>query len=370
MYNQNYNTFWQRMHKSAKEKNFPLRVMFELTYRCNFYCRHCYVPQGYRKKRELKTKEVFLILDQLADMGCFYLGFTGGEPFMRKDVLDIFRYARKKGFEIIIYTNGSLINKKTADALRDIRPNKIDITMPAISKGVFEKIVQAKDSHRRVFEAIELLHKNRINLGFKSCVLKENESEIKDIQYFASSLGASHRLDDTLSPCLDGSKKPYEYRGRGELGGVHASRCTLHASRFTPHATRHTPHADCEPNDAGLKQVINSHSLSVKNLFKCGAGFSQAAITPSGELKMCVMIDCFKYNILKSSFKDSWHRLKEAADSIKPDKRYKCIKCELRLYCKWCPGQGWLYDKNFLSCDPESYNRAKSLKESYERNAI
>jgi len=356
MINRSYGNFWSRIHKLAKKKSFPLRLMFELTYRCNFHCRHCYVPQGYRKKRELKTKEVFLILDQLADIGCFYLGFTGGEPFMRKDILDIFRYARKKGFEIIIYTNGSLINKRIAHALGDISPNKIDITIPAMSKSAFEKIARARGSHRRVFEAIELLHKNRINLGFKSCVLKENESEIKDIQYFASSLGASHRLDDTLSPCLDGSKKPYEYRGKGELGALHAS--------------RHTPHADCESNDNGLKQVINSQPLSVQNLFKCGAGLSQAAITPSGELKMCVMIDCFKYNILKSSLKDSWQKLREAASNIKPGKGYQCNNCELLLYCKWCPGQGWLYDKNFLSCGPESYNRAKSLKESYERNTI
>ncbi|MDP3732051.1 MAG: hypothetical protein Q8R31_03340, partial [Candidatus Omnitrophota bacterium] len=70
---QSYTSFWQRIHQSAKTKAFPLRVMFELTYRCNFKCKHCYVPYSYRKKRELKTKEVFSILRQLKEMGCFYL---------------------------------------------------------------------------------------------------------------------------------------------------------------------------------------------------------------------------------------------------------------------------------------------------------
>lgn len=95
-----YNSFWQQIHKSAKEKSFPLRVMFELTYRCNFKCKHCYVPPIYRKKGELATRDIFSIIDQLKDMGCLYLGFTGGEPFVRKDILDILWYVKKAVFRL------------------------------------------------------------------------------------------------------------------------------------------------------------------------------------------------------------------------------------------------------------------------------
>ncbi len=68
---QSYDNFWEGIHRAAKNKGFPLRVMFELTYRCNFFCRHCYVPLSYREKSkegELRTEEIFLILDQLKDM--------------------------------------------------------------------------------------------------------------------------------------------------------------------------------------------------------------------------------------------------------------------------------------------------------------
>src|SRR3989338_2550985 len=140
MENQSYNSFWQRTHKSAREKHFPLRMMFELTYRCNFKCGHCYVPPSYRRKGELKTKEVFSILDELKEVGCFYLGFTGGEPFIRKDIIDILWYAKRKGFEVIIYTNGSLIDENLADELARLKPNKVDITIPALSVDAFERI--------------------------------------------------------------------------------------------------------------------------------------------------------------------------------------------------------------------------------------
>ena len=49
------------------------------------------MPQSYRKYNELKTKEVFSLLNQLKEIGCFYLGFTGGEPFMREDIIEILK---------------------------------------------------------------------------------------------------------------------------------------------------------------------------------------------------------------------------------------------------------------------------------------
>ncbi len=264
-----YNNLWKGLHKSAREKRFPLRMMFELTYRCNFKCGHCYVPRSYGRKRELKTKEVFSVLDELKEMGCFYLGFTGGEPFIRKDIMDILWYAKRKGFEVIIYTNGSLIDENLAGELARLKPNKADITIPALGRHAFERISGVEGSRDRVFKAIGMLHKNRVNLGFKTCVLKENILEIKEIEDFACSLGAPYRLNDMIFPRLDGLEGP-------------------------------------------------CHGPSTTNLFECGAGISQAAITPSGELKICLMIDQLRFRILDTSLKDAWEKMKESIVSINP----------------------------------------------------
>lgn len=209
-----HQAFWHNIHQKASEKKFPIRAMFELTYRCNFLCRHCYVPSCYRSSKELSTKEVFYVLDQLAENGCFYLGFTGGEPFMRKDFLRIVEYAKKKAFTPIIYSNGSLIGPKEAGVLASLQINKVDITIPAMTRVAFERITGVRGSHRKVFRAIELLHKKRVALGFKTCVLKENQGEIPQIERFCRSIGALHRLDSILSPRLNGCQEPYRYRGR------------------------------------------------------------------------------------------------------------------------------------------------------------
>lgn len=122
--------------------------------------------------------------------------------------------------------------------------------------------------------------------------------------------------------------------------------------------------------------AVSRRTPAPGSLFKCGVGVSQAAITPSGELKMCVMIDYPKYKIQttddrqqttgcglqKINLKDAWLKLKALVASIKPGKYYKCDKCELEPDCKWCPAKGWLENRNFTSCDPENRSRAETRR--------
>lgn len=292
-------------------------------------------------------------------MGCFYLGFTGGEPFMRKDLIDILWFAKRMGFELIIYTNGSLINEEIAQELQRLRPNKVDITIPAMSKNAFERITGLIGSRDKIFKTINLLYKNEVNLGFKTCVLKENESEIKEIQDFTHSLGALHRLDDMLSLRLDGSGEPYKYRGVLKENLVASRKSYVVGDNLEVEGQK----SDCDSQ-------VDNQRRQTNNLFKCGVGISQAAITPLGELKMCLMIDYPKYKISigrKSQWpglKAAWEKLKELTLSIKPDGNYRCDKCNFYAYCNWCPAKGWLENRSFTICDPESRRKAERISQT------
>lgn len=273
MRQERYGTFWRRIHSRARRERLPLRVMFEVTYRCNFRCAHCYVPESYRssyRSRELGTDGVYDVLSQLKDAGCLFLGITGGEPLVRGDIVDILKYARRLGLETILYTNGSLIDKKTADTLAGLGLNKIDITVPAMSERAFRKITGIAGARDRVFNAIKDLRERGVSLGLKCCVLKENEAEIDEIRRFAGSIGCPLRLDGRLSPRLDGSLEPFGYGLREPAAGLRAP---------------------------GQKDYIIS---------ECGAGVSQAAVTPAGEIKRCIMIDHPKVDISGGLFKKVW----------------------------------------------------------------
>lgn len=266
--------------------------------------------------------------------------------------MDILCYAKKLGFQLVIYSNGSLINKKIADELSVLKANKVDITIPAMSKGALEKITGMRGSHKKIFSAIELLHSRRVNLGFKSCVLKENQSQIKEIQDFAVSQGAFHRLDDMFFPRLDGSGEPFRYRGILKNNTV-----TSHKPRVTSQGIIYGDLEDCN------KKTMD-YGPSTMDLFKCGVGVSQAAITPQGELKMCLMIDYPKYKIVRSHksqvishkvcLRGAWDKLKKLVASIKPDKNYQCGRCKFYANCKWCPARSWLENRSFTACDQES----------------
>lgn len=322
-----YHQFSERLYQSAKKEHLPLRVMFELTYRCNFRCGHCYVPASFRKayqKKELSTDRVCRILEQLKEAGCLYLGFTGGEVFLRKDILDILSFAQQCGFITTINTNGSLIKAGAAKHLSCLGVSKVDMTLPAVTEAVFHKVTVTKGARNLVFGALRLLRKNGLSLGLKSCVLENNFGEIKKIQALAKQLGIFLRLDDTLFPKWDADCKPFLLR------------------RKLSTANRLPETSIC------FKQ--SKSALKTKEVFFCGAGLTQAAITPAGELKFCLDINYPKFDILKMGFKRAWRQLNTLASFVKIDKQFECDACVNQPHCAWCPGYSWIMTKTFTKC--------------------
>ena len=271
-----YDDFWEKIHHQARENHLPLRVMFELTYRCNFNCRHCYVPRSWRRRKDLNTTGIFAIIRQLKDAGCFYLGFTGGEIFLRPDIWRILEFSERQGMQNILYTNGSLITEQAAKRLAGMGVNKVDITLPGISEKVFDGVTGVNGSCRSVFTAINFLRKHKVNLGFKTCLLKANQGEIKAIEHFCNSLNCQYRLDDSPSPRID----------------------QLMIDRAKPTKT-----------------------------FKCGGGITQCAITPAGQVKLCPAVEWPKTKISRyKTFNQIWTKL---PDMIKDGECHKLCPCGL-----------------------------------------
>ncbi|MCK5553272.1 MAG: radical SAM protein, partial [Deltaproteobacteria bacterium] len=112
---------YTRIIKKTMDRLIPFTVHWELTYHCNLRCPHCYVaPQKSRK--ELSFQQISGILDLLKESGTLYVIFSGGEILTRKDFFRIAGYARKNGFALKLLTNGTLINERVADRIRDLNP--------------------------------------------------------------------------------------------------------------------------------------------------------------------------------------------------------------------------------------------------------
>ena len=128
-----YSAFSLGVHQRTSGKRVPMEVSIEVTRRCPLECRHCYnnLPMSDKVARqsELSLEEYRRLLDELAAEGCLWILFTGGEIFARADFLDIYAYAKSKGFLITLFTNGTMVTERVADFLVEYPPFAVEITL-------------------------------------------------------------------------------------------------------------------------------------------------------------------------------------------------------------------------------------------------
>lgn len=203
----------ERLERKSLSAGRPLNGQIDLTYRCNLNCQHCFIVRE-KDKKELGFEEVISIIEEIRKSGCLWLCFSGGEVFLREDFVDIYTYARKKGFLISILTNGTLITEKIADYLAKIPPNSIEITLNGITEKVYEEVTQTRGSFVKAMRAIQLLKGKNLPLVVKSNGMKINRDQILKIKRFSEKLSGKgyFRCDLVLYPGLDGSKKPCDLR--------------------------------------------------------------------------------------------------------------------------------------------------------------
>ena len=200
------------------KEHIPFSVLIEVTHRCNLKCTHCYLDLADRSAipKELSLEEIKDILDQLADAGTFSVIFTGGEVFLRKDFLDMVAYARSKNISVRILTNGTLITERIANALQELSPTSVEISVLGGNRDTHEQITAIPKSYNRAISALKLLRERGIHTVMKTPLMKQNVREYQEIKALAEELGASSRMDPTISPKSSGATGPVETHGMSE----------------------------------------------------------------------------------------------------------------------------------------------------------
>ncbi|MCL1833048.1 MAG: radical SAM protein [Leptospirales bacterium] len=153
-----------QVQKSASERR-PI-VVWNTTRTCNLKCVHCYTDSDNRKyENELTTKEAFKLIDELSDFGIPSLLFSGGEPFMRNDLFTLLEYGAKKNVRPVISTNGTLIDRDTAQRVKDSGVVYVGISLDGLEDvndkfrgvaGAFKRTMQGFDNCRAVNQRVGL----------------------------------------------------------------------------------------------------------------------------------------------------------------------------------------------------------------------
>ncbi|MBU9836502.1 pyrroloquinoline quinone biosynthesis protein PqqE [Rahnella perminowiae] len=110
----------------------PLWLLAELTYRCPLQCPYCSNPLDFAKQeKELTTAQWIKVFEEAREMGAVQIGFSGGEPLVRKDLPELIRAARDLGFYTNLITSGIGLSEKKIDAFADAGLDHIQISFQA-----------------------------------------------------------------------------------------------------------------------------------------------------------------------------------------------------------------------------------------------
>ncbi len=340
------------MRFKAAKKYIPLQTAFEVTYRCNLKCKHCFVVRN-KNKNELSFREITPIIDQLAQAGCFKLILTGGEIFIRRDILDIAEYVRYRNFFLILFTNGTLLTERIADRLVYLKPNT-EISLYGF-KATHDRITRVPGSFDATVRGIKLLVDRGLRVTVKSVVMNENVKELWDLKHFAKNLGVKDVLIPgglLISPRDDGSKLPLALRlSDAQLKDYFRKECFFKKS-----------------SGINIKSKLEKVK---KDYLLCLAGFVTSNITPYGNVNPCLQIRLKSdtNNLRQYSFKKIWEENKEirAVRELRVTDRKDCIGCEVIEDCLLCPGIVLLEKGSLVAKLEEACRQTRIKKEIYEK---
>lgn len=329
----NYGEFSLALHERLQTDRYPSNGTIEVTRRCPLTCSHCYnnLPMGDHAARstELTLEEHCRILDEIAEAGCLWLLFTGGEIFARKDFLDIYTYAKRKGFLITLFTNGTLLTPQIADYLSEWRPFAIEITLYGRTRETYERLTGIPGSFDKCIRGIELLMERGLPLSLKTVAVTVNRHEIWEMKRYAEEeLGVGFKFDALMSPRIDCSQSPL---------GV----------RLTPEETVELDLQD-EKRVSEWKKFAERFGGPVnrgehsEEVYHCGGGLNSFAIDPQGRMSICVLSHLDTYDLRQGSFLDGWNDFLFRVRSRKMSMQTKCVSCEIKAMCGMCPANGEL----------------------------
>lgn len=326
-----YGEFSSLLHERFGGRRVPVEVSIEVTHRCPLECQHCYnnlpMSDTDARNQELTFEEHVRLLDELVDLGCLWLLYTGGEIFARKDFLEIYAEAKKRGFLITLFTNGTMITPRVADHLVKYRPFNIEITLYGATRETYEALTRIPGSFDRCMRGIALLLERGLPLKLKTVPTSVNVHEVYEMKRFAEQdLGVEFKFDPLVNPRTDCSQSPL-------------------AVRLTPEQAVALEFRDPARRGEYLRlveaELAANPPVSTKR-YTCGGGHNGCAIDPTGKMTICVLSHRDGYDIRAGSFKQGWDgRLKEIR-ATKTERETICTNCRIRTLCSMCAANGEL----------------------------
>lgn len=325
----------KHLHARGAVRGVPVSGTFELTSRCNFQCKMCYVhltdQQQKSKGQELSKEEWIQIGREAKEAGVVFLLLTGGEPFLRPDFFEIYKELKKMGFLITINTNGSLIRGRLFEELRKDPPARINISLYGGCAETYQNLCGVP-AFEQVVENIEHLQKAGVSVRLNVSLTPYNCGDTESIFTIAKEKNIHMRYSAYMSPPVRVDENKYgtkenrfspekaaEYTIKMEKLKYTEEEFQRKAENFL-HGVRTEDEAECE-GEAGSKMM-------------CRAGRTSFWITWDGRMLPCGMFSNEGIYVKEEGFCNAWEKTKKYTSNIRLPK--ECIGCDKKNVCSVC----------------------------------
>lgn len=319
-------------------------VSWNTTNACNMYCDHCYRDAGCQAEEELNTAEAKTLLEQIAKAGFKIMIFSGGEPLLRPDIVELVAYATSLGLRPVFGTNGTLITVEMARRLKEAGAMGMGISLDSLH---IDKHNQFRKYPRAWEEAVQGMRNCReVGLPFQvhTTVMDWNRDELEAITDFAVAEGAVAHHFFFLVPT-----------GRA----VSIEEESLRAEEYEDALTRimkKQQEVDIELKPTCAPQFMRiAKEMGVKTRFGrgCLAGTSYCIISPKGQVQPCAYLNIPLGDVRETPFDELWKTHPVLNELRTLDYKGGCGSCGYKTICGGCRARAAYYEEgDFMAEEP------------------
>lgn len=302
-----------------------LSLHFEITNKCNLRCKHCYnIKYLENGAKELSTDQVKDVINKAVTLGCEDIGFSGGEPFARKDILELIEYV--KDYPIHILTNGLLITEEQLDYINSLGDLLIEFRVSLDGLEAHQKLRGV--SYRKVLKKIRMLIDKGFIVTINTMVTKDSILELNDMYELFKEIRIDRwRIDFIFN---SGNASNNSIDNEILLGNFERLK------ELIVKYVEERPDFELDVNKMFRSAFLSSakhveYTLSSKPCAYQGA----LTIRPNGDVSFCPSMERTHGNILKDNidsimYSESW---KEIAKISVKDLHKKCKECKYMSFC-------------------------------------
>lgn len=159
----------------------PFRIFYDITYKCNLRCKHCFTESGIQRNLELSLNEKLNLIKQAKELGVPKISIAGGEPFCSEDIYFFIEECNRNNINISITTNGTIFNKEMITQLNKLKISNLTISFDGGDEKSFD-FIRGKGTFYKVMNNLELLKKcYKGKYSLKTTLMKNNIEQIEDI---------------------------------------------------------------------------------------------------------------------------------------------------------------------------------------------